>query len=89
MQDPANELRRIPLPRTWVNKGKKEGRSAAAPALPRSVPAQGGKRSRALRGATSLPRWPYGTLVVVALGPQSGSLPTVSGVLRVPSRFIL
>jgi hypothetical protein len=23
MQDPASELRRIPLPRTWVNKGKK------------------------------------------------------------------
>jgi hypothetical protein len=25
MQDPANGLRRIPLPRTRVNKGKKEG----------------------------------------------------------------
>jgi hypothetical protein len=27
MQDPANELLRISLPRTWVNKGKKKGRS--------------------------------------------------------------
>jgi hypothetical protein len=27
MQDPANELPRIPIPRTSVNKGKKKGRS--------------------------------------------------------------
>jgi hypothetical protein len=28
MQDPANEFRRIPIPRTRLNKGMKEGRSA-------------------------------------------------------------
>jgi hypothetical protein len=27
MQHPAFRLRRIPLPRTWVNKGKRKGRS--------------------------------------------------------------
>jgi len=26
MQDPASELRRILIPRTWVNKDKKKGR---------------------------------------------------------------
>jgi hypothetical protein len=32
MHDPANELRRIPLPRTRVNKGKKsKGRGLASP----------------------------------------------------------
>ncbi len=34
MQDPAYELPRIPLPRRWVNKGKKKGRGCYyAPAL--------------------------------------------------------
>ena len=33
MQDPACELRRIPIPRTPVNKGKRKGRGATAPAL--------------------------------------------------------
>src|SRR5215217_7979129 len=33
MQDPASELPRKPIPRTPVNKGKKKGRSASAPAL--------------------------------------------------------
>jgi len=32
MQDLGYELRRIPIPRTWVNKGKKEGRGIYAPA---------------------------------------------------------
>jgi hypothetical protein len=27
MQDSGYELPRIPIPRTWVNKGKKKGRS--------------------------------------------------------------
>ena len=31
------ELRRIRIPRTWVNKGKKEGRSFYDPALPLRV----------------------------------------------------
>ena len=31
MQDPASELLRIPLPRTWVNKGMKKGRSPIDP----------------------------------------------------------
>jgi hypothetical protein len=30
----ATELPRIHIPRTWVNKGKKEGRGYVAPALP-------------------------------------------------------
>ncbi len=34
MQDPASELRRIFLPRTPVNKGKRKGRSRLATALP-------------------------------------------------------
>ena len=34
MQDRASELRRMHLPRTWVNKGMKEGQGVAAPALP-------------------------------------------------------
>jgi hypothetical protein len=33
MQDPANEFRRIPIPRTWVNKGKTKDRGCYAPAL--------------------------------------------------------
>ena len=33
MQDPASKLRRIPLPRTSVNKGKRKGRGCYAPAL--------------------------------------------------------
>ena len=33
MQDPANELRRMHIPRTPVNKGKRKGRDLAAPAL--------------------------------------------------------
>jgi len=32
MHDPANGLRRIPLPRTPVNKGKEKSRGVAAPA---------------------------------------------------------
>jgi hypothetical protein len=35
MQDPGYELRRIHLPRTWVNKGKKQGRSVVP--RPRSL----------------------------------------------------
>jgi hypothetical protein len=31
MQDPGYELRIIPLPRTWVNKGKEKGRSPGPP----------------------------------------------------------
>src|SRR5829696_2537491 len=30
MQDPASELRRRPVSRTWVNRGKKEGRDCLA-----------------------------------------------------------
>ena len=30
MQDPTSELRRIPLPRTSVNKSKKKGRSRSS-----------------------------------------------------------
>jgi hypothetical protein len=38
MQDPANELLRIPLPRTPVNKGRKKGRSCDyAPIPPRNA----------------------------------------------------
>jgi hypothetical protein len=33
MQDPGYRLRRIPLPRTPVNKGKKEGRGVTVPPL--------------------------------------------------------
>ena len=33
MHDPASELLRIPIPRTPVNKGEKEGQSCYAPAL--------------------------------------------------------
>jgi hypothetical protein len=36
MHDPANVLRRIPLPRTPVNKGKKKGRGCYTPALKRA-----------------------------------------------------
>jgi hypothetical protein len=32
MQDPANGLRRITLPRTSVNKDRKKGRGVVAPA---------------------------------------------------------
>jgi hypothetical protein len=39
MQDRASELRRIPLPRRWVNKGTKKGRGVAAPALLRAFSA--------------------------------------------------
>jgi hypothetical protein len=35
MQDPANELLRISLPRTPVNKRRKEGLESIAPALAR------------------------------------------------------
>ena len=31
MHDPANGLRRIPLPRPWVNKGKKKAEAARSP----------------------------------------------------------
>ena len=31
MHDPASELLRIYLPRTWVNKGKKKGRGCHCP----------------------------------------------------------
>jgi hypothetical protein len=31
MHDPASELRRIPLPRTWVTKGKKKVRGCYEP----------------------------------------------------------
>jgi hypothetical protein len=34
MHDPANELRRISLPRTSVNKGIRKGRGLMASALP-------------------------------------------------------
>jgi len=37
MQDPANELLRINLPRTPVNKGKEKGRNYYTPALDGSV----------------------------------------------------
>src|SRR5829696_5929113 len=34
---PLRELLRTPLPRRWVNRGKKEGRSVLAPALPLGI----------------------------------------------------
>ena len=38
MQDPASELPRNPIPRTWVNKGIRKGRGVvAAPALVRAT----------------------------------------------------
>jgi hypothetical protein len=33
MQDPGYELPRIPIPRTWVNKGKEKDRNVDAPVL--------------------------------------------------------
>ena len=33
MQDPGYGLPRMPIPRTWVNKGKKKGRGYCSPAL--------------------------------------------------------
>jgi hypothetical protein len=40
MQDSASEVLRIPLPRTWVNNGKKKGRGPLRAPAPSPVPFQ-------------------------------------------------
>jgi hypothetical protein len=53
MQDLASELRRISIPRTLVNKGKKKGRSFYAPALrARSLRLPWRRESSSLRSST-------------------------------------
>jgi hypothetical protein len=51
MQDPASELRRIPLPGTWVNKGKK--RKGAKAKHPDSLLAYGSIASHGARDKVS------------------------------------
>jgi hypothetical protein len=52
MQDPASELRRISIPRTPVNKGKRKGRGSYAPAL---APFSASKRYGIASCTTKLP----------------------------------
>ena len=55
MQDPANGLRRISIPRTRVNKGKEKGRGCYTPALPKNLSYRALCFSALAPGASALP----------------------------------
>jgi hypothetical protein len=68
MRGAINELPRIPIPRTSVNKGKEKGRSGYAPARPFRVAVLACPRSaRLVDGLDTLALGPEAELLVAAL----------------------
>ena len=74
MQDPANELPRIPIPRTPVNKGRKKGRSCYYAPMPARnatslVPSTQVQRREIDTGFVRLPAAVQGTTAVSTKPP--------------------